>query len=67
MSEVEKVCQRVGVVQNGKLVAIENVEEIGQKKVRYMEVSFLKKYQQKSLTFQKLRYWNTTIFTTVFQ
>ncbi len=40
MSEVEKACQRVGVVQNGRLVAIENVEEIGQKKVRFMEVSF---------------------------
>lgn len=40
MSEVEKACQRVGVVQNGRLIAIENVEEIIKKKVRYMEVSF---------------------------
>lgn len=38
--EVERVCGRVGIVRNGHLVALENVDEIGKKKVRNMEVTF---------------------------
>ncbi len=40
MSEIEKNCQRVGIIQKGKLLTIENVEALSQKKVRYADIIF---------------------------
>ncbi|MFH1662871.1 MAG: ABC transporter ATP-binding protein [Chloroflexota bacterium] len=37
--EVERVCDRVGIVRDGQLVSIENVSDLKFKKVRRMEIS----------------------------
>ncbi|MBI4299355.1 MAG: ABC transporter ATP-binding protein [Chloroflexi bacterium] len=38
LPDVEKVCQRVGIIRQGKLVTVSNVEELRQEKVRTMKV-----------------------------
>lgn len=40
LSEVEKVCDRVGIVREGNIVAIEDVETLKKKSGRLMEVTF---------------------------
>lgn len=40
LTEVERVCDRVGVIKDGQLVAIERVDTLMAKKVRYVEVVF---------------------------
>ena len=40
LPEVEKVCNRVGIVRKGKLVAVEEVETIKHKKVRLLTLTF---------------------------
>lgn len=42
LPEVERVCDRVGIVRNGELVSIERVADLKRKKVRRIDV-FLKK------------------------
>lgn len=41
LSEVEKACQRVAVVRDGKIVAEENMADMLAKRIRRVEVSFL--------------------------
>lgn len=43
LSEVEKVCDRVGILKEGRLIAIENVKDLAIKKVRNVEVWFASK------------------------
>lgn len=40
LSEVERVCDRVGIVRDGQLVDTETIEDLKQKKVRHMDVLF---------------------------
>lgn len=40
LPEVEKVCDRVGIVKNGQLAAVENVNELAAKKVKDVEIWF---------------------------
>ncbi|GBE57106.1 putative ABC transporter ATP-binding protein YbhF [bacterium BMS3Abin01] len=40
LSEVERVCDRVGIVRDGRLVDTRAIEELKQKKVRHMDVLF---------------------------
>lgn len=40
LSEVERVCDRVGIVRQGQLVDVRAIEDLKQKKVRHMEVLF---------------------------
>jgi len=40
LSEVERVCDRVGIVRDGILVDTRGIEELKQKKVRHMDVRF---------------------------
>ncbi|PZC47989.1 MAG: ABC-2 type transport system ATP-binding protein [Chloroflexi bacterium] len=40
LSEVEELCQRVGIIRQGTLVAVEQVRELRRRKVRTMEVEF---------------------------
>jgi len=40
LSEVERVCDRVGIVRNGRLVDTRGIEELKQKKMRHMDVLF---------------------------
>ncbi len=40
LSEVERVCDRVGIIRDGRLVAEENVGELLGKRLRHLEVRF---------------------------
>ena len=40
LSEVEQLCERVGIVREGSLVAVEEVDNLRRLKVRSMEVTF---------------------------
>jgi ABC-2 type transport system ATP-binding protein len=40
LSEVERLCDRVGIVREGELVAVERVETLRARRVRQMEVTF---------------------------
>lgn len=40
LSEVEKVCDRVGIIKEGNLVTVENVDDLKHKKVRHMNIAF---------------------------
>lgn len=40
LSEVEELCERVGIIRQGTLVAVEQVRELRRRKVRTMEVEF---------------------------
>ena len=42
LAEVEKVCHRVGLVRDGKLIAEERIEDLKHKMVRRMEIKFSK-------------------------
>lgn len=41
--EVEKTCDRVVIIKDGELVAIENMADLIQRKVKYFEISFTNK------------------------
>jgi ABC-2 type transport system ATP-binding protein len=56
LPEVERVCDRVGIVRNGELVSIERVADLKRKKVRRIDI-FLKK----ELTAEELKLANTEI------
>jgi ABC-2 type transport system ATP-binding protein len=43
LSEVDKVCDRVGIIRNGKLIALENVEEMKQKLGKIIRVKIKEK------------------------
>lgn len=40
LSEVERVCDRVGIVKDGRLMDVRAIEELRQNKLRHMDVSF---------------------------
>jgi len=40
LSEAEQLCERVGIIREGSLVAVEEVESLQRRKVRFMEVAF---------------------------
>lgn len=45
LSEVEKICDRVAILKNGKLIALKSVEELGQAKTRIVEIFFRQAYR----------------------
>jgi ABC-2 type transport system ATP-binding protein len=49
LPEVERVCSRVGILREGKLVAVEEVETIRHKKVRVLEVTFSRPVPREAL------------------
>lgn len=40
LPEVERVCDRVGIIREGRLVAVEEVAELKRKRLRQMEITF---------------------------
>ena len=42
MSEVEKICDRVGIIRNGELVTVEDVNTLKERAVHQLEVYFAK-------------------------
>lgn len=45
LPEVERVCDRVGIVRDGHLVDVEEISELKRKKVRKMEIIFAREIQ----------------------
>jgi len=43
LSEVERVCDRVGIVRDGALVDVRAIEDLSRNKIRHMDVSFIDK------------------------
>jgi len=41
LAEVEKICDRVGLVREGNLIAVEKISELKKKMIRKLEISFL--------------------------
>jgi ABC-2 type transport system ATP-binding protein len=44
LAEVEKICDRVGLVRDGELIAEESIESLKKKMVRKMQIFFAEKY-----------------------
>ncbi len=40
MSEVQQTCHRVGIIRNGSLVAVEDIDDLRRRAVRTVEVAF---------------------------
>ncbi len=40
LPEVERVCNRVGIIKDGSLVAVESIEDLRNKRIRNIEVTF---------------------------
>lgn len=49
LAEVEKLCHRVAIIKEGKLVATENISELKKKKLYTVNVFFKKKLERKKL------------------
>ncbi|MFA5070579.1 MAG: ABC transporter ATP-binding protein [Patescibacteria group bacterium] len=45
LSEVEKICDRVAILKEGKLIALKSVEELSQAKTRIVEIFFRQAYR----------------------
>jgi ABC-2 type transport system ATP-binding protein len=46
LPEVEKICDRAGIIKLGKMVAIEEINDLGQKRLHKIEVRFAGKYNK---------------------
>jgi ABC-2 type transport system ATP-binding protein len=49
LSEVEKVCERVGIIKEGSIVAMEDVDSLRKKSGKVMEVEFVTDITEKDL------------------
>ncbi len=47
LPEVEKLCDRVAIIKEGKLAAVENIKDLGDKKLHRIEVRFADKFTKK--------------------
>lgn len=45
LPEVERLCDRVAIIKEGKLVAVENVKQLGDKKLHKIEIRFADKFK----------------------
>lgn len=50
LPEVERLCDRVAIIKNGKLVAVENIKDLGDKKLHKIEVRFGDKFDASEFT-----------------
>lgn len=55
MSEIEKNCQRIGILQKGKLVTIESVDAFSQKKVRHVDIVFKAETPEELLRLENIK------------
>ncbi|NIM46550.1 MAG: ATP-binding cassette domain-containing protein [Candidatus Aenigmarchaeota archaeon] len=51
LPEVERVCDRAGIIKEGKIVGIETIEQLGEKRLRRIEVQFKDKYKKSDFKF----------------
>ncbi len=50
LPEVEKVCGRVGIIKNGKIIAIESIKNLKAKKIYTVKVDFDEDFDKKKIT-----------------
>ena len=55
LSEVEKVCDRVGLVREGRLIAEERISTLKQKMVRRMEITFAEDVDPADMQTEEIR------------
>lgn len=46
LSEIERVCSRVGIIRKGKMVAVENIESLKEKQIHFVKVTFADKFEK---------------------
>lgn len=46
MPEVEKICDRIGIIKEGRLIEVETIEEIRSHRKKEVEIYFKEKYQK---------------------
>ncbi len=51
LPEVERICDRVGIIKEGKLVGIEKVGELGEKRLRRIVARFVDKFEKEDFRF----------------
>jgi ABC-2 type transport system ATP-binding protein len=51
LPEVERVCDRAGIIKEGKLVGIETIENLGEKRLRRIQVRFAGKFKRSDFQF----------------
>lgn len=51
LPEVEKVCDRIGIIKQGKMVAVETLDELAGKRLHRIEVHFAKKVPARDFDF----------------
>ena len=55
ISEVEKLCDRIGIIREGKLIATEKISELKNKQIQIFEIEFSKiQPQKKDFTFPNI-------------
>ncbi|MFH0852984.1 MAG: ABC transporter ATP-binding protein [bacterium] len=55
MAEVERVCDRVGIIKAGKMVATERIDTLKEKQIYRVVVRFTKKPDQKTFTNEQVK------------
>jgi ABC-2 type transport system ATP-binding protein len=51
LPEVEKICDRVGIIKEGKMIAVETLKELGSKKLHQIEVRINDNFTKKDFQF----------------
>jgi ABC-2 type transport system ATP-binding protein len=51
LPEVERLCDRVGIIKQGKMVAVETIKELGEKKLHRIEIHFADRFKKEDFKF----------------
>jgi len=60
LSEVERICNRVGIIRKGKLVATESIEQLKKKKIYTIIISFDQTYSRDDFRFKQSKIVSAT-------
>jgi len=63
LAEVEKVCDRVGIIKDGNLIALENIEALKSKKGKVVKVKTKEKIKIRGIKTKKENGWTTFVVT----
>ncbi|MCL5411230.1 MAG: ABC transporter ATP-binding protein [Patescibacteria group bacterium] len=55
LSEVEKICDRVAIIRQGKIVAVESIEKIRHRSIRVAEVFFKAEFKKEDFKFDNVK------------